>query len=161
MRPVRRWLSPTIAVVCIVMMRWGGYAAIHAVAGGAAFCAASGASAQQFVIYCAGNCLALAAMLLFRVRGKRGVKDSAFLTAVFAAAAYIGAQLGRGIAGLFFGGTPAAALLFFTTDSLSLLFAIVVVLISRRADGLFEDQRDYLIRMQEESRRRQNEEYYK
>ena len=41
-------LSQTTAVLCIVMMRWGGYAVLHAVAGGAAFCLASGGSAEQF-----------------------------------------------------------------------------------------------------------------
>ena len=154
-------LSPTITVVCIVMMRWGGWAAIHAAAGGAAYCAASGASVQQFIIYCAGNCLALAALLLFRTHGRDRVRSSAPLTAAFTAAAYAGAQLGRGLAGLFFGGTPASVVMFFTTDSLSLLFAVVVVLIARRADGLFEEQRSYLIRTQEERMREQNKDYYR
>lgn len=30
-------LSQLVAVLCIVMMRWGGWAAIHAVAGGCVF----------------------------------------------------------------------------------------------------------------------------
>ncbi len=38
-------------------------------------------------------------------------------------------------------------------DSLSLLYAVVVVLISRKMDGLFEDQRNYLIRTEAERRK--------
>lgn len=122
--------SPTITIVCIVMMRWGGFAALHAVVGGLAFCIASGASAAQFVMYCAGNCLALLA------------------------------QLGRWFLGLFFGGGLGSVVVFFTTDSLSLVFALVVVLIARRLDGLFEDQKEYLIRTEDERFRERNKNYY-
>lgn len=57
---------------------------------------------------------------------------------------------------LFFGLTFDSMLAFFTTDCLSLVFAVVVVLISRRIDGLFEDQRAYLIRTESERRRAQS-----
>lgn len=149
-------LSPTITIICIVMMRWGGYAAIHAVAGGAAFCVASGASMQQFIIYCIGNCAALAAMLLFKTLGKEQVRSKTFLTLVFIVATYFGAQLGRWFVGLLFGGAVDSLIVFLTTDSLSLLFAIVLVLIAKRTDGLFEDQKAYLIRTADERRREQN-----
>ena len=149
-------LSPTITIICIVMMRWGGYAAIHAVAGGAAFCVASGASMQQFLIYCIGNCAALVAMLLFKTHGKEQVRSKTFLTLVFIVATYFGAQLGRWFVGLLFGGAVDSFIVFLTTDSLSLLFAIVLVLIAKRTDGLFEDQKAYLIRTADERRREQN-----
>lgn len=153
-------LSPTITVLCIVMMRWGGFAALHAVVGGAAFCIASGASVQQFVMYCLGNCLALLAMFFFKLYGKKKVKESALHTMAFTAVAYAGAQIGRWLLGLLFGGSFDSVVVFFATDSLSLLFAFVVVLISRRVDGLFEDQREYLIRTQEERVRERNKSYY-
>lgn len=152
-------LSPTITVVCIVMMRWGGYAAVHAAAGGAAFCIASGASGQQFIMYCVGNCFALLAMILFKTHGKTKVKDMPLLTVIYTAAAYAGAQLGRWIIGLCFGASLDSIVMFLTTDSLSLLFAVVVVSISRRLDGLFEDQKAYLIRTQEERARERNKDF--
>ena len=71
-------LSPTIAIVCIVMMRWGWFAAVHAVGGGLALCIASGADPNQFAVYCIGNCFALMALVLFKVfgrSGKHGVKE--------------------------------------------------------------------------------------
>lgn len=148
-------LSPSIAVICIVMMRWGGFAAIHALVGGLAYCIASGASVKQFAVYCIGNCLTLAALIMFKVLGKAKVKDSALLTFVFTAIAFAGAQFGRGLVSICFGEPVSSLPRFFTTDSLSLLFAAVVVLISRRIDGLFEDQRAYLIRTESERRREQ------
>lgn len=153
-------LSPTVTMLCIVMMRWGGFAAIHAVVGGAAFCIASGASPQQFVMYCLGNCLALLAMVFFKTHGKEKVRGNTLLTMVFTAVAYAGAQLGRWLLGLLFGGSFDSVVVFFTTDSLSLLFAVVVVLISRRLDGLFEDQRAYLVRTADERARERNKSYY-
>ncbi|MDE7326989.1 MAG: hypothetical protein K2N63_12085 [Lachnospiraceae bacterium] len=153
-------LSPTIAVVCIVMMRWGSFAALNAAVGGMAFCIATGASAAQFVMYCVGNCLALLALFLFKVGGKEKVRENAAFTVVFVAVAYASAQVGRWILGLFFGGSFDSVVIFFTTDSLSLLFAVVVVLISRRVDGLFEDQREYLIRTEDERARERNKSYY-
>ena len=149
-------LSPTIALICIVMMRWGGFAAIHAVVGGAAFCLALGATWEQFLIYCIGNCLALVSLILIKALGKQRIKDSVVLTIIFTVLAFVGTELGRGLVSLIFGLTIDSMLAFFTTDSLSLVFAVVVVLISRRIDGLFEDQKAYLIRTESERRRAQS-----
>ncbi|MGN0679361.1 MAG: hypothetical protein ACI4JS_06845, partial [Oscillospiraceae bacterium] len=63
-------LSPMVAMVCIVMMRWGPWAAIPAVVSGLAFCLATGASGEQYVIYCVGNCFALVALVWFKAMGK-------------------------------------------------------------------------------------------
>ncbi|MCM1164492.1 MAG: hypothetical protein NC299_06160 [Lachnospiraceae bacterium] len=149
-------LSPSIAVICIVMMRWGGFAALHAVVGGAAYCLALGASAEQFAVYCVGNCAALVSLVLIKALGKRKIKDSALFTVIFTVLAFVGTELGRGLVSLIFGSPIDSVLRFFATDSLSLVFAVVVVLISRRVDGLFEDQRDYLIRTEAERRRAQS-----
>ncbi len=60
-------VSPTIAMACIVMMRWNGFAAINAALGGMSFCLASGATEKQILIYVVGNCFALLALLLFKL----------------------------------------------------------------------------------------------
>ena len=148
-------LSPTVAIVCIVMMRWGGFAAVHAVGGGLALCIASGASASQFAVYCIGNCFALAALVLFKAWGKEKIRSKPFLAVVFTVMAFCAAQIGRWLVGLFFGGSAGDIIVLFTTDSLSLIFSVLAVLIARRIDGLFEDQRAYLIRTQAERNRQQ------
>ncbi len=146
-------LSPTITVICIVIMRWGGFAAIHAVVGGAVFCIAGGADPSQFVIYCVGNCLSLLALFLFRAFGKEKIRSKASLTILFTVCVYSLVQIGRWLVSLFFGSSPGSVIDFFATDPISLLFAVVVVLIARNADGLFEDQKSYLIRTQDERNR--------
>lgn len=149
-------LSPTIAVVCIVMMRWGWYGFIPAIAGGAAYCIALGAAFPYYVIYCVGNCFALVALLLFRAFGKEKVREKPVYTLIFAAIAYIGACLGRGLCAGIIGGKFDGFVSFLTADSLSLVFAAVVVMLARNIDGLFEDQKAYLIRTEAERRREQS-----
>ena len=146
-------ISQVVAVLCIVMMRWGGYAVIHAVAGGVVFCLAQGASTEQIVVYCVGNCFALIALVFFKAVGKENVRAKLHFTVLYTAAAFCGAQLGRWLVSLAFGGTLGSIATFFTADSLSLLYAVVIVLISRKADGLFEDQKSYLIRTEAERRK--------
>lgn len=149
-------LSPTVAVVCIVMMRWGIYAAFPAIAGGAAYCIALGASLPYYAVYCGGNCFALAALLLFRAFGKENVRKKPVNTLLFVALAYIGVCLGRGLCTVIGGADLGAFISFFAADSLSLVFSAVVVLLARNIDGLFEDQKAYLIRTEAERRRAQS-----
>lgn len=151
-------LSPTAAVICIVMMRWNGYAVFPAIAGGAAYCLALGASFPYYAVYCAGNCFALIAMLLFRISGKEKVREKPVNTLIFTAAAYVGVCLGRGLGTAVISGKNIfdAFVSFLTADSLSLVFSAVVVLLARNIDGLFEDQKAYLIRTEAERRRAQS-----
>ncbi len=169
-------VSTTIAVVCIVMMRWSGYAVFHAAVGACVYCLVLGAPAHQFAIYCVGNCGALIALVLFKALGKKKVADKAFFSVLFVLAAYCGAELGRWLMGILVPtgsqeavgtGAREILILFITRDSVSLLFALIAVLISRRMDGLFEDQQSYLLRIKEEERkereakeREANDQYY-
>lgn len=153
-------VSPTIALACIVMMRWGGYAAINAVLGGFTFCFASGATEKQILIYSIGNCVSLLALFLFKFMGKEKIRSKFFFAALFVLAAYVGAQLGRWLVGLVFGGQLDSIIMFLATDCLSLLFSEVIVLISRRADGLFEDQKSYLIRLDKARKKKEAEDFY-
>lgn len=148
-------LSPTVALVCIVMMRWDGFAAIHAVIGGAALCFGAGADIAQYAVYAAGNCGILAALLFLKLVGKKKVADNFLLTSLYAVIAYVCVQVGRWLVGLMVGGTAGDIVRYLTTDSLSLMFAVLVTLIARKVDGLFEDQKAYLIRTEEERREEQ------
>lgn len=162
-------VSPAVAVICIVMMRWGGWAAIPAVTTGAAFCFVTGAEPKQFAAYCVGNCFALLAMLLFKAfgKGKKGlaagkekIRSKFYFTAIFVAAAFAGAILGRWLVSVILGSPVDIIYSYFLADSLSLIFAETVVLIARRPDGLFEDQKSYLIRTESERRRYSDPDYY-
>lgn len=143
-------LSLTPAVTAIVMVRWGAFAAIPAVLGNLVFCLASGATPIQYLVYCLGS---LAAMLLLPLREKwnwRRLHESVLLAMGYAALCALLMQLGRMLVALVLGYPPATCAGFVTTDVLSVLFAVLLVWISRKLDGILEDQKDYLRRVQEE-----------
>lgn len=146
-------LSLAVIFFCLGMMRWGAWSAVYPVIGGLAACVASGANGEQYLIYCIGNILVMAGLLFFRVFKKSRVRESGFLTSLFVIIVFVLAQLGRFAVSLFFGAEPALLIRFLTTDALSGIFALVVILITRRIDGLFEDQKEYLLRLDEEKRK--------
>ena len=84
-------------ITAIVMMRWGPWAAVHAVLGGAAFCWASGAQASQYAVYCAGNLLGLGALAVLRVRGKERVRSSSMASVLFGLLTALLMQTGRAL----------------------------------------------------------------
>ncbi len=141
-------VSTVGAVTAIVMMRWNGFAAIHAVLGGVIYVALAGGTWQQYVIYGAGNLASLLVLLLFRLMGKEKIRGDALLTIFIGVCTQLLMQLGRaGLAFLF--GYPADACLgFITTDALSILFTACILWVARRIEGLYEDQKNYLLRIQ-------------
>lgn len=143
-------ISTTITFVCIVMLRWNGFGLIHAMLGGLVFCIMSGAQPQQYLIYTVGNCFMAFAMLWFKLFGKENVRKNPAKLILFTCSTYILAQAGRWIVSLFFGGGWDAILAYLGTDIISLLFAVVVTLMMRNVDGMIEDQKAYLFRLQRE-----------
>ncbi len=152
-----RWFSDQLytvsvvaAVVSIVLMRWGPWAAIHAFLGGFVFCFLSRGTATQYIIYCIGNLFSLLSLLLLRAFGKERIRADSFLTVGFALCTQLAMQLGRALVALVMGTEPARCVGFVTTDVLSGLFTALIVWIARRLDGIFEDQKHYLLRVNRE-----------
>lgn len=151
-------ISITLALILIAMHRWNLYAAAVAVVGGAAFCIASSASIEHFLIYCCGNLFALVSLLYFKLFGKESVKKSFFKTLLFASSAYVAVVIGRFLLSLPFGAGFSELVGFLVSDVLSLLFATVILWLFRGVDGLVEDQKAYLFRLQREREAGENEE---
>ena len=124
-------LSLVPAIVAIVMVRWGAFAAIPAAAGALIYCLLSGAGAHHYVIYLCGNLAVLLCMLY------------GLMTALLM-------QLIRAALSLLFGSGLTGALGFITTDILSTLFSVLLCWMMRRTDGMLEDQIHYLHRIQKE-----------
>ncbi|MBR2718332.1 MAG: hypothetical protein IKB78_03425 [Clostridia bacterium] len=146
-------LSITPAVTAIVMVRWGGFAAIPAVLGAFVFCLVSGATLPQYIIYCVGN---LASLVLTQVLCRDGWKrlhENVLFTLLYGLLTALAMQLGRFLLALVMGNSLRLCIGFITTDTLSVLFAVLIVWITRRLDGVLEEQRHYLKRVQEEMER--------
>ena len=150
-------VSIGLAMVCIVMMRWGFPAAIAAFASGFTFCILSGATMQQFVIYCVGNMLALLGMVWFKVFGKEGIRKSMWCIVLFVSTAYVGQVLGRSLLAIAFGDNVSTLVTFATTDIMTLVFAVLVIILFRKTDGMLEDQKAYLLRLDKQKKETQDE----
>ncbi len=163
--------SPTGPIVALVMMRWGGWAAIPAAVGGLLFGALRGGLWPYGVVYGLGNLLSLGAMLWFRM-GKDKLRGDTLRSLAYGATVQVLMQLGRGMVAFAVTVVDPAILgqgtklpldiflSFITADSLSILFTVVTVWIVRRIEGLFEDQKSYLLRVQNQERQVEGREQF-
>lgn len=112
-------LSPTTLMLCIVMMRWDGFAAIHAVVGGLAFCITAGAEPRQFLVYCIGNCFALLGLVVLKLCGKEKVRSRIPFSVAFVVIVFTAVQAGRGVVSMILGAPAETIVTFLATDSLA------------------------------------------
>lgn len=152
-------VSPVAGMTALVMMRWSGWAAIPAGLGGALFVWLSGGNLQQMLIYVLGNLASLLALFLFKLFGKEKIRKDGFLAVVFAIAVQLLMQLGRAAMALVLGHSAEACIGFITTDILSMLFTVFIIWTARRIEGLFEDQKNYLLRIQREQQVERGEQF--
>ena len=143
-------ISLTLTMTLIVMHRWGAFSAIVAGVGGVVFCLFSSATIDQIIIYSVGNVFALVSLVYFRLYGKEAVKASVPKTLLFVSTSYISVALGRWLISLAFGSGFSEFVGFLTSDIASLLFASVILWSFRGIDGLIEDQKHYLLRINKE-----------
>ena len=143
-------VSVVAAVVAIVMIRWGPWAAVHAALGGVVFCLVSGAAPRQYFIYCGGNLLALPLLFFIKKQGADAIRRDSFKTVAYGLLTLLLMEAGRALLSLILGASPAAAAGFFTTDIISWLFTALILWIARRLDGIMEDQKQYLHRVAQE-----------
>ncbi len=146
--------SPMPVIVAIVMMRWGWQGVIYAVADGLLYCGlnygAAGIAPQSFAIYGIGNLAIALVLLAFLWPGKQKIAEKWYFSALFVVFAWITSSLGRCAVAACFSVNFVQSLLGIAFDFFTPAVAIVIVLIVRRLDGVFEDQKHYLLRLEKE-----------
>lgn len=145
-------ISLTPLMLILMMMRWGWFSAIAAVVGGLAYCVAGGANPKQYLIYCAGNLFGVLAVLIVNKWGREKVRAEWIKLSVVVVSTYLFMCIGRWLVSLIFEPTFQTLLPFITTDVISLVVAIVGVFSLRKSDGMLEDQKSYLLRLDREAR---------
>lgn len=148
------------ALVCLVFMRWGAFGVIHAVLGGVTYAVVYALTAQNgdmtkllqyLTVYGVGNAFAVLTMLYVHFVGKERIRKSVWLTIVHVLLTYLSIVVGRTLTSLIFNQAFVGLFLgFLGTDALSAAIALVIILICRRQNGLYEDQKLYLTRTQEQ-----------
>lgn len=150
-------VSIVSAVTCIVYMRWGFFGCFHAVLGGFVFCYATGGAPDQYAVYMLGNAFSVLTVLFIKRTGSERVRKSAWLSIFTAALVALLMQVGRGAVSVVMGNGADVIPGFVLTNLLSGVFAMVIVGIARKLDGVFEDQKHYLLRLKEEEKKEKEE----
>lgn len=149
-------VSLAAALTGIVFMRWGAWGAIHAVLSGLVLCFTQKATPNQYLIYAVGNLFSLFALPLYAKLGRQRISEERFLFLPVSLCVLLLMQAGRAIIALITGANGAAAILFFTTDSLSAVFTVLITWVSKKQDGLYEDQLHYLNRINDEAKTKED-----
>ena len=149
-------ISISLTMVCLTMMRWNVYALLPSMIGALSFCIASEGQIKEYLVYCGGSFFCLLALPFLKKLGKERVRKNPPFLILFIIILYLSLVLGRWICSLAIEPSFNSLLAFLGTDVLSLLFALLVVFITRNVDGLFEDQKSYLLRLDRERKEAEN-----
>lgn len=154
-------VSLVLTVVAITMMRWGALSVIHLIVGSLTtvivsnMCGGIISLYHSLMIYVIGNLPAMLMLLFIKGVGKEKIASNFWLSAVYVIFMYVLMQVGKYLVALVFGQSQGSLLIYLSSEIISLLFAVIVVLLVRNLDGMFEDQKTYLFRMEKQRKEEQ------
>ena len=141
-------ISIMLPMLSIVMMRWDKYCIIHALVYALLFVYFQSGSISQYFIYLIGNLGFMLLLWYVKKVTKERIRSSFFGSLSYLLAGFVLMEVFRGLASMLIAGKDAGVIFtFIMTDMLSLVFAILVIFIVRRIDGLFVDQKQYLLEL--------------
>ena len=143
-----------LAIALTVIMRWGWIGGIYAAADGVILCAMQGAGWQAYLTYIIGAACIESVLLLTKFVGKERIRGKWYLTLAYILAGWVSVNLGISCMSAIFGENILSSLAtsfgFGVYGLLPLLASVAAVMILRRLDGMFEDQKHYLLRKEKE-----------
>ena len=150
----RFYINFMLAIALTVIMRWGWYGGLFAVADGVILCAVEGGDWKMYLTYIIGNACILSVLLLTKFVGKERIRVKWYLSLAYVAAGWVSVNLGIACMNAIFGKNFLSAFLtglgFGVYGALPFITAFVVVMILRHLNGMFEDQKHYLLRADKE-----------
>lgn len=148
------FISFMLPIALTVIMRWGWLGGFYAVIDGILLCAMQGGSWQSYLSYIIGNACILSVLLLTKFMGKERIRSKWYFSLAYVLVGWISVNFGLTCMSAIFGEGFASALAknfgFGVYGALSLAGAVAVVMILRRLNGMFEDQKHYLLRQDKE-----------
>ena len=148
------YINFMLAIVLTVIMRWGWVGGIYAVADGVVQCAMEGGNWQSYLTYMAGTACVLSVLLLTKFLGKEKIRSKWYFTLIYIVIGWVSVNLGISCMCAIFGNSFLSSLAtsfgLGVYGALPLAGAIVVIMILRQLNGMFEDQKHYLIRQDKE-----------
>lgn len=148
--------SLMVPIVLLVMMRWGWPSVFYAVGDGLLVCLLNlgneNFQSSLFGVYLIGNAFIALLLLMTKFLGKERIAGKWYFSVLFVILGWLAVFLGRACVGACFGLGFVTMLQSQLWDLLSLAVGIVLISLLRRLDGMFEDQKHYLLRMEKERR---------
>ena len=148
------YINFMLAISLTVIMRWGWIGGVYAVVDGVVQCAIMGGTWQSYIIYMVGTACIFSVLILTKFVGKEKLRSRWFLTLPYILAGWVAVNLGIACTSAAFGDNFLVALGssfgLGVYGIFGLATTIVVIMIMRRLDGMFEDQKHFLIRQDEE-----------
>ena len=143
-----------LAIALTVIMRWGWVGGIYAVADGAILCAMQGGSWQAYLSYIIGTACIETVLLLTKFVGKERIRSKWYLTLAYILVGWVSVNFGIGCMSAILGENFLSSLVanfgYGVYGALPLGASIAAIMILRRLDGMFEDQKHYLLRQDRE-----------
>ena len=153
-------VSFMIPIVLTVMMRWGWPGAFYAAGSGLIFCLtqASAARGIDYASYIIGNSFIALMLIPLYLIGKDRIRAKWWGSALFAVGGWACVYLGKSLVWtIAFAISPVAGAYIWSgfayyavADLFSLIIGVLVILILRKLNGMFEDQVEYLKRVDKE-----------
>lgn len=143
-----------LAISLTVIMRWGWVGGLYAAVDGAVLCAMQNGTWQSYLSYIIGNACILSVLLLTKFLGKEKIREKWYFALLYTFAGWVSVNLGITCMGAILGESFLALLAvnfgFGVYGALSFAAAVVTVMILRKLNGMFEDQKHFLLRQDSE-----------
>lgn len=147
-----------LPITLLVMMRWGWFSVFYAIADGVLCCLLNGGGWQPYIIYPVGFAFTALLLILLKFTGKEKIAGKWYFSALFTVAGWVLLNFGLTLMMTIFGNgfLNSAAVNFGLgiTGLMSLALALLIILVMRKLDGMFEDQKHYLLRLDGERKER-------
>lgn len=144
-------ISLMLPILLIVIMRWDVYSIYQAIGSAIFFVLIQHGDIKQTIVYLLGNIGVWMIAVPLRKFGKERITSNVFNCMVYVLVGAILMEVFRYIGMLIMYQSGIGALVrLFATDALSIVFGIMVILVVRNLDGVFMDQKTYLLNLQKE-----------
>ncbi len=154
-------LSLAVPIACLVMVRWGWWAVFYPVLSGVTYCLINRLGVNFYAVQCLGGMFVMLMLIPAKLIGVEKIRGKWFFTLLFAVGAWLCTYLGRSVIWVIcFAIKPVkdayiySGFAGYALDVLSLFMAVLLLLVMRKLDGMFEDQKAYLKRVDKERRER-------
>ena len=156
-------VSFMVPITLTVMMRWGWPSVFYAALSGIIWCALNRGVGVDWAVYLIGNSFIALLLIPLKLIGKDKIKSKWWACMLLAIGGWMLVYLGRStVFAIAFAISPvedafaySGFVEFVQADALSLVMAVLVVLVLRKLNGMFEDQKSFLLRAEKERKEKQ------